>query len=81
MKNQILEVERKNLTPILKHTPYLAKNLGGNNVWDKYKKEGMTQFLMKNPRDYGGEPLKQDTNGEYMKQETNKEYEHQGGIL
>ena len=41
----------------------------------------MTQFLMKNLRDHGGEPLKKETNGEYMKQEANTEYDNQGGIM
>ena len=45
------------------------------------KKEGMTQFLMKNLRDHGGEPLKKETNGEYMKQEADTEYDNQGGIM
>ena len=45
------------------------------------KKVGMTQFLIKNLRDHGGEPLKKETNGEYMKQETDKEYEDEGGIM
>ena len=32
-----------------------------------------TQFLMKNLRNAGGEPLKKETNGEYMKQEADTE--------